>query len=144
MLQGEGGVQSVFAALTIQCKVGECVSLESGIFRPHDNTCTCQSDMFPSCVATLPLPASTTSQSTFTPWFSFVLSIFQHIVPQISLPPMLGLPTQQAACCLENGELGPSTLVYHCARDLIPCIESLRTPFVRSLSVPCFRTLPCI
>jgi len=49
------------------CKVGECVSLESGVFQPCDNTCTCQSDMFPSHIATSPLPASTASQLTSIP-----------------------------------------------------------------------------
>jgi len=54
---------------------------------------------------------STALQSTFIPLLSFVLSIFQHIMPQISLLPTLGSSTQQAMRCLKDRELGPSTLV---------------------------------
>ena len=76
------------------------------------------------CLAALPPPLPPLPHDKH----SFALSIFRRILPQISLLPTLGPSTQQAARRLEDGEPGPSTLVQHRAGDLIPHIESLRTP----------------
>ena len=120
-------------------KVGDRVSLKFG---PHDNICTPKATCFPSHIATLPLPPPLSPCSQHPFLCPFHIQIQTHLTANLTtanawiadttscMPPQGRRTGSKHPLCSTAPEM-----LYH-------VYESLRTPFVRSLSVFYLRTPP--